>query len=253
MDGWLLDAAQWSAVRLSVQVALVATLATLPLGIVLGYLLARRQFWGRSAVETLLSLPLVLPPVVTGYLLLVTFGRRGWLGHALESWFGLSIAFTWKGAALASAVMAFPLMLRAIQIAMAQVDVGLEQAARTLGASRLETFWRVTLPLARRGVVAGALLAFTRGLGEFGATIMIAANIPGETQTMPLYIYSALGTPDGLKSSSGLVIASVLIAGGALWLAQRLERTGRNNSKRHGTQRNAPQAVRAGGELGSGQ
>jgi molybdate transport system permease protein len=145
--------------------------------------------------------------------------------------------------------MAFPLMLRAIQIAMAQVDVGLEQAARTLGASRLETFWRVTLPLARRGVVAGALLAFTRGLGEFGATIMIAANIPGETQTMPLYIYSALGTPDGLKSSSGLVIASVLIAGGALWL----ERTGRNNSKRHGTQRNAPQAVRAGGELGSGQ
>src|SRR3982751_5220989 len=154
MSAWLLRAEEWEAVRLSLLVSATATLASLPPGVALGYLLARRRFPGKSAVETALSLPLVLPPVVTGYLLLVLLGRRGPLGHYLAEWFGVAVVFTWKGAALASAVMASPLMVRAIRVAFAGVDVRLEQAARTLGAGRLETFARISLPLARRGVIA---------------------------------------------------------------------------------------------------
>jgi molybdate transport system permease protein len=221
--GWL-TAGEWSAVWLSLLVAATATVGSLPFGIALGHLLARRQFPGKSVVETVLSLPLVLPPVVTGYLLLVAFGRQGWLGRFLERWFGVGLVFTWEGAALASAVMAFPLMVRAIRVAFAEVDVRLEQAARTLGAGPLETFFRVSLPLARRGVIAGAVLAFARGMGEFGATVMIAGNIPGKTQTIPLYIYGQLNAPGGIEESVRLVVVSILIAAGALAAAEFLDR-----------------------------
>ena len=166
MDDWLLTPGEWSAVRLSLQVAMTATLVSLPAGIVMGYLLARRQFWGKSLLETALSLPLVLPPVVTGYLLLVLLGRRGWIGQYLDAWFGVHLVFTWKGAALASAVMAFPLMVRAIRVAFQEVDLRLELAVRTLGAGPLETFVLVSVPLARRGIIAGAILALRGALGS---------------------------------------------------------------------------------------
>jgi molybdate transport system permease protein len=221
---WLLSPAEWAAVRLSVLVALTATVGSLPFGVILGHLLARRQFPGKSLVETALSLPLVLPPVVTGYLLLVAFGSRGRLGQFLESSVGVRLVFTWQGAALASAVMAFPLMVRAMRVAFAGVDVRLEQAARTLGAGPIETFFRITLPLARRGVVAGTVLAFARSMGEFGATVMIAGNIPGQTQTIPLYIYSLLNTPGGMENSVPLVVASILIAATALVVSEWMER-----------------------------
>ena len=226
MSDWLLNSAEWSAVRLSIQVALTATALSLPLGIAIGYLLARRQFAGKAFVETALSLPLVLPPVVTGYLLLLTLGRRGWLGQHLYDWFGVSLVFTWQGAALASAVMAFPLMVRAIRLAFAGVDVRLEQAARTLGAGAAETFWRISLPLARRGIIAGAVLAFARSIGEFGATIMFAGNIPDETQTIPVYIYTLSNSPGGMEESARLVLASIAIAAGALFTAEWFDRRG---------------------------
>jgi molybdate transport system permease protein len=230
VDGWLLTPDEWSAVRLSLLVAVSATVVSLPFGIGLGRLLARADFRGKSAVETLLSLPLVLPPVVTGYLLLVAFGAEGWLGKPLKHWFGIEIAFTWKGAALASAVMAFPLMVRSVRIAFADIDERLELAARTLGAGPLKTFFRVSLPLARRGVIAGALLAFARSLGEFGATIMIAGNEPGETRTVPLYIYSMIYSPGGAERSVRLVVASIVIAAAALVFSEWLERGGRRRA-----------------------
>ena len=204
-----------------------ATLGSLPLGILCGHVLARRSFPGRSLVETVLNLPLVVPPVVTGYLLLVLFGRKGWIGSYLDTWFGFSLAFTWKGAALASAVMAFPLMVRAIHLSVAEVDSRLEQAARTLGAGPVDVFLTVTLPLARRGIIAGAVLAFARSIGEFGATIMFAGNIPGETRTIPLEIYSDLSTPGGVQQGGRLVVASLLIAATALVGANYLERRAR--------------------------
>jgi molybdate transport system permease protein len=223
----LLTADEWSAVRLSLLVALTATAVSLPFGIALGYLLARRQFFGKSLVETVIHLPLVLPPVVTGYLLLVTFGSQGWVGRALDQWFGVSLVFTWEGAALASAVMAFPLMVRAIRLAFSEVDVHLEQAARTLGAGRFDTFRTVSLPLARRGIIIGVVLAFARSLGEFGATIMIAGNIQGETQTMPLYIYSLVNAPGGAEQSFRMVVVCILIAATALGVAEYLDRCSR--------------------------
>jgi molybdate transport system permease protein len=223
---WFLTPGEWSAVWLSLLVSVTATTVSLPFGVALGRLLARRQFAGKSVVETALSLPLVLPPVVTGYLLLVAFGRQGWLGRQLEDWFGVSLVFTWEGAALASAVMAFPLMVRAIRLAFAEVDMRLEQASRTLGVGPVRTFFRVSLPLARRGVIAGTVLAFARSMGEFGATVMIAGNIPGETQTIPLYIYSQLNVPGGVEGSARLVVVSVLIAAAALIMSEFLERRG---------------------------
>jgi molybdate transport system permease protein len=226
MSDWLLTPDEWTAVRLSLLVAVTATVVSLPFGIALGHLLARRRFIGKSLVETVLSLPLVLPPVVTGYILLVAFGRRGWIGRYLEEWFGVSVVFTWKGAALASAVMAFPLMVRAIRLAFAEVDVRLEQAARTLGAGRLDTFFAVSLPLAKRGIIAGSVLAFARSIGEFGATVMIAGNIPDETRTIPLYIYNLLNSPGGAEQSGRLVVASILIAAAALVTAELLDRSG---------------------------
>jgi molybdate transport system permease protein len=224
MDDWRLSSLEWSAVWLSLKVALTATVVSLPFGIGLGYLLARRQFLGKNLLETFLSLPLVLPPVVTGYFLLVLFGRRGWIGSPLDQWFGIQLVFTWKAAALASAVMAFPLMIRSIRVAFAEIDQRLEKAARTLGAGPLETFGRISLPLARRGIIAGAVLAFARSIGEFGATIMIAGNLPGETQTIPLYIYTEANAPGGIEQSARLAIACVIIAVVVLWISGFLER-----------------------------
>jgi molybdate transport system permease protein len=217
---------EWIAIRLSIQVALVAVLASLPLGIALGWLLARKRFYGKSVLETLINLPLVLPPVVTGYLLLVTFGRQGVVGRYLEDWFGVRFVFDWKGAALAAAVVAFPLMVRAIRIAFASVDPRLEQAARTLGAGPLDAFCTISLPLARHGVIAGCVLAFARSLGEFGATIMIAGSIAGETRTIPLYIYNQLETPGGIEQSYSIIVFSVLIAAAALFVGEWLDRRG---------------------------
>lgn len=219
--------AEMDAIWLSLLVATVAVLVSLPPGIALGWLLARRQFFGKSAVETLVNLPLVIPPVVTGYLLLVMFGRQGWLGGWLERWLGLRFVFNWKGAAVAAAVAAFPLMVRSIRLAFSSVDPRLVQAARSLGASRWDAFLSVSLPLARHGVIAGAVLAFARGLGEFGATIMIAGNIPGETQTIPLYIYSELESPGGMERAQGVVLVSILLAAAALAVGEYLERRGR--------------------------
>jgi len=219
-----MSAGEWSAIQLSLQVATAGVLVSLPLGVAMGWLLARKRFFGKSVLETLINLPLVLPPVVTGYLLLVTFGRRGLVGQYLEDWFGLRLVFDWKGAALAAAVVSFPLMVRAIRIAFTSVDRRLEQAARTLGAGPLDTFFTISLPLARHGVISGCVLAFARCLGEFGATVMIAGNILGETRTIPLHIYNQLETPGGIEQSFNIVMFSVLIAGAALMIGEWLER-----------------------------
>ena len=224
---WLLTPEEWSAIGLSLQVAVTATLVSLPFGICIGYFLARRRFWGKNLVETFLSLPLVLPPVVTGYLLLILLGRRGWIGSQLDQCFGIRLVFTWKAAAIASAVMAFPLMVRSIRVAFAELDQRLEMAARTLGAGRFETFLRISLPLARRGLIAGSVLAFARSIGEFGATVMVAGNIPGETQTIPLFIYTLVNAPQGIEQSTRMVIACILIAVVTLGISEYLERNRR--------------------------
>ena len=219
-----MSSGEWQAIQLSVIVATVATAASLPLGIFVGWLLARKSFFGKAALETLVNLPLVLPPVVTGYLLLITFGKQGWLGRYLDRWFGVRFVFDWKGAALAAAVVAFPLLVRAIRIAFVAVSPRYEQAARTLGAGPVDTFLTISLPLARHGVIAGCLLAFARSLGEFGATIMIAGNIPGRTQTIPLYIYEQLQTPGGIDHSVPIILFSVMIAAAALYVGEWLDR-----------------------------
>jgi len=225
----VLSPAEWQAVRLTLLVAAVAVMASLPLGIALGWLLARRNFPGKFLIETVVNLPLVLPPVVTGYLLLLTFGRQGILGGFLEKSLGLRFVFDWKGAALASAVVGFPLLVRPIRLAFAAVDYRLIQAARTLGASGLDAFWTIMLPLARPGILSGCVLAFARSMGEFGATIMIAGNIPGQTRTVPLFIYSLLDAPGGMQASYRLVIASVVIATIALLTGELLDRYGRRH------------------------
>ncbi|QDV25508.1 molybdate ABC transporter permease subunit [Aureliella helgolandensis] len=215
---------QWEAIRLSLLVASFAVAGCLPLGIALGWVLARKQFFGKNLLETLVNLPLVLPPVVTGYLLLISFGRNGPVGSLLERWLGMRLVFDWKGAALAAAVVSFPLMVRAIRTGFSTVDRRLEQTARTLGASPLDCFFSISLPLALHGILAGCVLAFARSLGEFGATIMIAGNIPGETRTIPLQIYNQLESPGGIQQCTGLVLFSVLISAVALWVGGWLER-----------------------------
>ena len=208
---------------LSLRVSAWATVASLPLGVLVALLLARGRFPGRGLLNGLVHLPLILPPVVTGYLLLVLFGRRGPVGSALEE-LGIVLAFRWTGAALACAVMAFPLMVRAIRLAVEAVDPRLEEAAATLGAGRVATFALVTLPLIAPGIVAGAILAFAKAMGEFGATITFVSNIPGETQTLPTAIYAFLQVPGGEASALRLVAVSVAIAMGALLLSEILAR-----------------------------
>jgi molybdate transport system permease protein len=230
----LLTESETQALTLSLLVASVAVVGSLPLGISMGWLLARRRFWGQSALEVLINLPLVMPPVVTGYLLLVTFGRRGPVGSWLESWLGVHLVFDWKGAALAAAVVSFPLMVRAIRLAFAAVPQRLPMTARTLGAGPLDAFWSVSLPLAIPGIVSGSVLAFARSLGEFGATIMIAGNIPGETRTIPLAIYTELESPGGMAQAGRLVIVSVILSAGAIVAGEWLDRWGRKHTGEHG-------------------
>jgi len=222
----LLAPEEWTALRLSFQVAVCAALVGLPFAVAIGYVLARYSFGGKWLVETLIHLPLVLPPVVTGYLLLVCFSPRGPIGSVLGDWFGVQIVFSWLGAVLASTVVSFPLMVRTIRLAFQGVDPRLETAARSLGAGRMAAFFTVSLPLARRGVIAGWLLAFARSLGEFGATIMVAGNIQGQTRTIPLEIFTlANRPPGGLQQCWRLVILSILLACGALAVSELLERT----------------------------
>jgi molybdate transport system permease protein len=223
----MLSHAELEAVRLTLVVSTVAVAASLPFAIGLGWLLAKRDFRGKLLVEIAVNLPLVLPPVVTGYLLLVLFGRRGPIGAVLENTLGLRFIFDWKGAALASAVVAFPLLVRPIRLAFAGIDDRLVHAARTLGASPLDAFWTILLPLARPGIAAGMLLAFARSMGEFGATIMIAGNIQGETRTISLLIYSLLDAPGGADAARRLVIVSILIAAAALVVGELADRRGR--------------------------
>ena len=220
----LFSPAEWAAIALSLKVSLWATLGSLPFGIAAALALARGRFPGRSMLDGLVHLPLVLPPVVTGYLLLVLFGRRGPVGGWLEETFGLVLAFRWTGAALAAAVMAFPLMVRAIRLAVEAVDPGLEEAAATLGASRPRVVATVTLPLIAPGILAGAVLAFARALGEFGATITFVAAIPGQTQTIPSAIYGLLQVPGEEAAVVRLVVVSVALAMGALIAAEALSR-----------------------------
>ncbi|MFK7793500.1 MAG: molybdate ABC transporter permease subunit [Devosiaceae bacterium] len=223
MMDWL-GPEEWQAVRLSLQVALVATLASLPLGLFVAYALARWRFWGHGALNAVVHLPLVLPPVVTGYLLLIWFGRQGAIGSFLDSTLGIRFAFEWTGAALASAVMGFPLMVRAIRLALEAVDPKLEQAASTLGASRLMVLVTVTLPLALPGIIAGLVLAFAKAMGEFGATITFVSNIPGRTQTIPSAIYAFLQVPGGEESAFRLIIVSVIVSVAAVIAAELLAR-----------------------------
>ncbi|MGE0431449.1 MAG: molybdate ABC transporter permease subunit [Planctomycetota bacterium] len=227
-----LTASEAEALGVSVKVSLLAVAASLPVALALGWLLARREFRGKVLVETLISLPLVMPPVVTGYLLLVAFGRHGLLGQPLHDWFGIHIVFDWKGAALASAVVAFPLLVGPIRLAFASIDPRLSLAARTLGASRLDAFASITLPLALPGIVAGCLLAFARSMGEFGATIMIAGSIPGETRTVPIYLYNLLQSPSAAGENDGtrMIVASIVVALLALLIGGWLERRGRRRT-----------------------
>ena len=218
-----MDDASWFSLRLSLQVALLATLLVAGLGGVPAYLLATRRFRGRTAVEVLVTLPLVLPPTVTGYLLVVLFGRHGWLGAPIEALTGGSLMFTWGAAVVASAIVAFPLMVRTAQAAIESVDRSMIDTAYTLGYSEAETAWRVVLPLARRGLLAGVSLAFARAIGEFGATLMLAGNIPGRTDTMPLAIYAAASSGDWSRAQA-LVLVLTLVSAALLYVAHKLGR-----------------------------
>ncbi|MFZ5751619.1 MAG: molybdate ABC transporter permease subunit [Pseudomonadota bacterium] len=227
MTDWL-SPEEWRAVALSLKVSFWAVLVSLPFGILVAYALARGRFWGRQILNGLVHLPLILPPVVTGYLLLLTFGRRGGVGQFLEQWFGIVFAFRWTGAALAAGIMAFPLMVRAIRLAIEAVDPKLEEAAGTLGASPVWVFLTMTLPLILPGILAGTILAFAKAMGEFGATITFVSNIPGETQTLPTAIYSLLQVPGGEAQARRLVLVAIAIAMAALllseWVARRVAR-----------------------------
>jgi molybdate transport system permease protein len=215
---------EWTAILLSLRVASVATIASLPVGIALGWLLARCRFPGKSILDGLVHLPLVMPPVVTGYLLLLTFGRKGTLGGFLDQCCGIIFSFRWTGAALAAAVMGLPLMVRAIRLTIEGLDRRLEQAASTLGARPAAVFLTLTLPLAAPGILAGAILSFAKALGEFGATITFVSNIPGETQTIPSAIYAFIQTPGGDYDALRLTVVSIAISMVALVASEILAR-----------------------------
>jgi len=216
---------EWTAIHLSIRIAVVATVVALPFGIAVAWLLARKDFWGKSLLDGIVHLPLVLPPVVTGYLLLISFGRRGPIGAFLDQNFGIVFSFRWTGAALACGVMAFPLLVRAIRLSFESIDRRLEDAASTLGASPFRSFFTVTLPLALPGVIAGMVLCFAKALGEFGATITFVSNIPGETQTISAAIYTLTQVPGGDAAAFRLVVVAIVISLAALivseWFARR--------------------------------
>lgn len=215
---------EWEAIALSLKVSALAVGASLPAGIAAAWILSRCSFPGKGILDGIIHLPLVLPPVVTGYLLLVFLGRQGIVGHFLHQTLGITLAFTWKGAAVAAAVMAFPLLVRAVRLSADTADRGLEDAARTLGAGRLRVFFTVTLPLMVPGIITGVILAFARSLGEFGATITFVSNIPGRTQTLPLALYSLTQVPDGETGALRLCLLSVAIAMAALVCSEILSR-----------------------------
>jgi len=220
-----LSPAEWTAVLLSLRIAIVATICALPFGIAVGWLLARKEFWGKIIVDGIVYLPLVLPPVVTGYLLLISFGRKGPIGAFLADYFGIVLSFRWTGAALSCGVMGFPLLVRPIRLALEAIDRRLEDAASTLGANPLLVFLTITLPLALPGIIAGMVMCFARALGEFGATITFVSNIPGETQTISAAIYTLLQIPGGETPAGRLVVIAIAIALAALiaseWFARR--------------------------------
>lgn len=219
-----ISAEEWTAILLSLRVGAVATLIATPIGVAVAWLLARRDFWGKAALDAVIYLPLVLPPVVTGYLLLLTFGRKGLVGGWLADHLAIVFAFRWTGAALACGVMSFPLLVRPIRLSIEAVDRKLEQAASTLGAPPWRVFLTVTLPLALPGIVAGMVLGFAKAIGEFGATITFVSNIPGETQTISAAIYSLTQVPDGDAAALRLVIVSIAIAMVALIASEILAR-----------------------------
>jgi molybdate transport system permease protein len=216
---------EWTAVALSLRIAVVATVVSLPFGIAVAWLLARKDFWGKALLDGVVHLPLVLPPVVTGYLLLITFGRKGVAGAFLADYLGIVFSFRWTGAALACGVMGFPLLVRAIRLSFEAIDRRLEDAASTLGANSMWAFLTVTLPLALPGVIAGMVLCFAKALGEFGATITFVSNIPGETQTLSAAIYTFTQVPGGDLQAMRLVVVAIVLALIALiaseWFARR--------------------------------
>ena len=220
--------AEWTAIALSLKVAFWAMLVSLPFGIAVAFVLARGKFWGKSFLNAIVHLPLVMPPVVTGYLLLMTFGKRASVGIFLEHYLGFTFSFRWTGAALACGVMAFPLMVRPIKLSIEAVDRRLEEAAKTLGANKFWVLATITLPLALPGIVAGMILAFAKAMGEFGATITFVSNIPGETQTLPTLIHTYMQLPDGDWGAARLTIISIIISMLALMaseiLARRIDR-----------------------------
>ena len=219
-----LSYAESEAVFLSLKVALFAVGLSLPLGIFVAWVLARMEFPGKTVLDAIIHVPLVMPPVVVGYLLLLLLGRKGILGSWIYDTFGVTIGFSWQGAAVAAAVMSFPLMVRAIRLSIEAIDPHLEQAARTLGAGRLDVFFSVTLPLAGSGIVVGAILAFARALGEFGATITFVSAIPGETNTLPISLYTIVQTPGEETGAIRLVVLSLVIAFGAMFAAEVISR-----------------------------
>ncbi|PHM41912.1 binding-protein-dependent transport systems inner membrane component [Xenorhabdus szentirmaii] len=223
----ILSEYEWQAIFLSLKISGIAVLCSLPFGILMAWMLARCQFFGKSLLDSLIHLPLVLPPVVVGYLLLVSMGRRGFIGEFLYDWFGISFSFNWTGAALASAIVAFPLMVRAIRLSLEAIDQRLEQAARTLGANSLKVFFTITLPLSLPGIIVGAVLAFARSLGEFGATITFVSNIPGETRTIPLAMYTLIEMPGAETAAARLCIIAIVLALISLMLSEWLTHWGR--------------------------
>ncbi|CDG21985.1 Molybdenum transport system permease protein modB [Xenorhabdus poinarii G6] len=223
----ILSEYEWQAILLSLKISGIAVLFSLPFGILMAWMLARCQFFGKSLLDSILHLPLVLPPVVVGYLLLISLGRRGIIGEFLYDWFGVSFAFNWTGAALASAVVAFPLMVRAIRLSLESIDRRLEQAARTLGAGSLKVFFTITLPLSLPGIIVGAVLAFARSLGEFGATITFVSNIPGETRTIPLAMYTLIEMPGAETAAARLCLIAIALALISLMLSEWLTRWGK--------------------------
>ena len=227
----MLSPLETEALLLSLRVAFCAVLFSLPPGLALAWLLARREFHGKPLLDALIHLPLVVPPVVVGYVLLILFSRDGPIGGPLDRIFGVTVAFTWQGAALAAAIMGFPLMVRAIRLSYEAIDPRLEQAARTLGATRLDVFATVTLPLLANGIIAGLVLAFARSLGEFGATIVFVSSIPGETRTLPLALYGLAQTPGGEEGAMRLAVIAALLALAAMlasaWLSRRFVSGGR--------------------------
>lgn len=223
----ILTEPEWQAVTLSLRVSTFAVVCSLPFGVLLAWVLVRCRFPGKALLDSIIHLPLVLPPVVVGYLLLVLMGRNGVIGSVLWQWFGISFAFSWRGAVLAAAIMSFPLMVRAIRLSLEGVDTKLEQAAHTLGAGSWRVFWTITLPLTLPGIIVGTVLAFARSLGEFGATITFVSNIPGETRTIPSAMYTLIQTPGGETAAARLCVISIALALISLLISEWLVRKSR--------------------------